>query len=168
MSLVSSRARSAAAGLTAIALVGCEVSAPTAPAKVATVPQLAVLDNFSDPFAFDVIDCGVTVAVSGTFHQIDAFTSANSGRASARLHINAKGTGVAQGTGATYQWNDAINLAQQGTIAEGPLTETFTQRTRLIGQGGATDIHFDVVAHVTTNANGDITVQFDNAETACK
>ena len=168
MSRVSLLARSVAAGLTAVVLVGCEVSSPTAPARVAKGANLEVLNNSTNPFAFDIVECGVTVAVSGVFHQVDAFTTASSGRASARFHINAKGTGIAEGTGATYQWNDAINLAQQGTLADGPLTETFTQRTRLIGQGGATDIFFDVITHVTTNANGEITVEFADSEVACK
>ena len=168
MSRVSSLARTVAAGLTAIVLVGCEASPPMAPVTLAEAPNAAILDNLKDTFSFDVTECGVTVAVAGTFHAVDAFTSAKSGRASAVSHINAKGTGVAEGTGATYQWNDAINLAQQGTLDEGPLTETFTQRTRLVGKGSATDIHFDVTAHVTTNANGEITVLFDDSEVSCK
>jgi hypothetical protein len=151
-----------------VGLVACDGSRSTAPKITPTAPRLAVVDNEQQlPFAFDVATCDEVVHISGVFHVVVAETDSPSGNEHFRFHINAKGTGVGATSGATYQWNDAINdtenfNGESGVVISAP------QTTALVGQGGVSDIHFRVRFHVTVNANGELTVLIDQFEAICE
>jgi hypothetical protein len=79
------------------------------------------------------------------------------GKEHIRFHINAKGTGVGQLTGARYQWNDRLfDITNAAPIG----TESFilNDYTRLIRQGRAVDARFAVKIKITINAKGVVTV----------
>ena len=165
MSRIRPMSRSVLVGMTAVALAGACESHPTASIRSPENPSFAVLGNDRLPFAFDVVACEEVVAVSGTFHFVEAFTQTPTGRAIFRSHINAKGIGVGATTGARYQWNDAINLTDHFGGPTGVFTAT--QTTRLVGQGGASDLLFRARFHVTVNANGELTALVDVVEVIC-
>lgn len=151
------------ATLTAVLLVACESgTAPEVPSAgddpAALGPNFAAVPNPSfQPFAFTVSNCAEPVDVSGTFHEVVQFFVGPGGKQHFRFHINAKGTGVGQLTGARYQWNDRLfditNIAPVGTVSF-----ILNDYTRLIGQGTAVDARFAVQNKVTINANGTVTV----------
>jgi hypothetical protein len=121
-------------------------------------PEFAAVPNPSfQPFAFTVPTCGEPVDVSGTFHEVVQFFVGPSGKQHFRFHINAKGTGVGQVTGARYQWNDRLfditNIAPSQTF-----TFILNDYTRLIGQGGALDLRLAVQNKITVTPAGTIVV----------
>lgn len=147
--------------LSALLLAACEPgTAPEGPAGGESVlgPELAAKPNPSfQPFAFSVDNCVETVDLSGTFHQVVQFFLGPGGKGHFRFHINAKGTGVGQLTGARYQWNDRLfditNIAPAGAVSF-----ILNDYTRLIGQGGAANFRFATQIKVTINAVGVATV----------
>jgi hypothetical protein len=154
---------SAYAALAVLALAACDSSGtPGEPSveqeAVANQPASVAKPNPSfQPFAFTVDNCVETVALEGTFHEVSRFFIGPSGKAQLKFHINAKGIGVGQLTGARYQWNDRLfdmtNLAPRGTVS-------FIQSdfTRLIGQGGVVNTVLKLEAKITVNAKGVVTV----------
>ncbi len=118
------------------------------------------------PFAFPVVNCAEVVDISGQFHPvIKGFVNAN-GNFHGMFHINAKGTGVGQTTGATYEWNDRLfdltNIAPGGAQ-----TFILNDNTRLIGHGQAVNQQFHIQIKVTINANGDVTVDTVDIDASC-
>jgi hypothetical protein len=156
-----------------VLLVSCadsgRLSAPPGPGTDddAPAPEFAARPNPSFlPFAFTISNCTELVDVSGTFHQTDQFFVGPGGKQHFRFHINAKGTGVGQQTGARYQWNDRLfdisNVAPVGTVSF-----TRNDNTRLIGQGGAVDARLAVQIKVTINSNGQVVVDRFRALDTC-
>jgi hypothetical protein len=156
----------------AILLLACEAgTAPRSPTAeedaVPLGPQYAPVPNPSfQPFAFTVATCDDTVDVSGTFHGTVQFFVGPGGKEHLRFHINAKGTGVGQLTGARYQWNDRLfditNIAPAGAISF-----ILNDYTRLIGQGRATDVRFAVQNKITITAKGRVVVDRLVVRSAC-
>lgn len=155
-------------GIAAVALAGCESATPTAPARVPTAPSLsAVSDNERLPFAFNVRGCTERVRVTGTFHVLVLFNVAESGNETDHFHINASGTGTGLTSGATYRFNDPINLMQQFRDNERHI-ESQVETLTLIGQGGVPNMKVRGRFQITVNANGETTVEFDETETICQ
>jgi hypothetical protein len=156
----------------AILLLACESgTAPQSPTPaeegVPLGPEFAAVPNPSfQPFAFTVATCGEPVDVSGTFHQVMRFFVGPGGKQHFRFHINAKGTGVGQLTGARYQWNDRLfditNIAPAGTVSF-----TLNDNTRLIGQGRALNLQLAVQNKVTITATGRVVVDRLVVRSAC-
>jgi hypothetical protein len=163
---VSPRSLSIFAAYVTAALVGCE-SAPTAPARVPTAPLFAVTDNEQLPFSFNVRGCTERVHVAGTFHVLGTFTLSASGNETDRFHINASGTGTGLTTGASYHFNDPINLTAhfRDNVRYG---ESQIETLTLIGDGDAPNTKIQGRFRFTMNANGDTTVEFDETETICQ
>jgi hypothetical protein len=166
MSPISSISRSVALVATLIGLVGCD-SSPTAATGIPANPDFALVTNESQlPFAFSVPACDEVVNVAGVYHIVLTSTISPNGETTDRFHINAKGTGTGQTSGATYQWNDAIN--QTVHDAPTPSVVSATQTTTLVGQGGAPNLRARFRFHLTVNANGEMTVLIDEFEEICK
>jgi hypothetical protein len=140
---------------------------PTAVQDDGVAPAFAVFDN--DRFPFDATDievCGELVDFSGEFHIVTSLTTTKSGNLHTTFHINAKGTGIGQTSGTTYQWNDnIIEVVNEGTL---PLTITALNTWRLIGRGHAGNFVLKQRFHVTVNANGEVTALHDTFEVTCR
>jgi hypothetical protein len=156
----------------AILLLACESGtgpqSPTDGEDAAPLgPEFAAVPNPSfQPFAFAVATCDDTVDVSGTFHEVVQLFVGPGGKQHFRFHINAKGTGVGQLTGARYQWNDRLfditNIAPTGATSF-----ILNDYTRLIGQGRATDVRFAVQNKITITAKGRVVVDRLVVRSAC-
>jgi hypothetical protein len=162
---------SATAVLVGVMLVACDSGAPTEPsvdrAGVASRPASVAKPNPSfQPFAFSVDNCVETVDLTGTFHEVVHLFIGPGGKEHFRFHINAKGVGVGQLTGARYQWNDRLfditNIAPAGALS-------FTQNdyARLIGQGSAVNTVVKFRVKITVNAQGVPTVERITARSRC-
>jgi len=148
----------------ALLLILCACAdAGTAPDPGPTTagPELAARPNPSfQPFAFLVTSCIEPVFVTGTFHEADRIAG---GGDHIRFHINAKGIGVGQETGARYQWNDRLFDNTNLVRGEAAVLNDFT---RLIGQGGAPNISVHVRAKITVRPNGTVVInRFDVTDT---
>lgn len=142
--------------LAVLAVGACDT--PVAPLETPAI-SAAVVQNDWGEFDFFIPPCnGEAIDGSGRFHTKISSTVTPSGRVSGTFHINAKGKGIGQTTGAKYEWNDAINESFAFDSNDGAsFTDTFTRSFRLIGQGNVPDRRFDVTFHVTINANGEMT-----------
>jgi hypothetical protein len=148
-----------------IAACGREATAPAAPA-IYSGPSFAV--NASPqffPFNFPVLICTEVVDVTGVFHPVFQFTADGNGGFHFKGHIDATGIGIGQSTGATYNWNDAINSEDSFR----GLQETFTSQesTELIGRGQAANFRLHFLFHVTVTPNGVVNITADNFTVVC-
>jgi hypothetical protein len=161
--------RSAGLALVALAAAfGCGESPLSIEGSAIDEPRLAAVPNPSfEPFAFTFPGCTEEVDLSGTFHDSSKFLVGPNGKLLFRFHINAKGTGVGQTTGSTYQWNDRLfditNVAPGGAF-----TFILNDHTRLIGQGTVPNLDIRAKIKVTVNANGDVTVDVSRFEAICR
>ena len=149
-----------------VALMGCERSA-TAPTEGAATPKFSVVTNSTDrPFAFNVPGCGERVHVSGTFHALLTSTVSESGETTDRFHINADGAGFGLTSGATYSFHEVLNATDHGRDGT-PRVSSGNDTEVLHGEGGAPDLFFRQHYQFTANANGEVTVDFNNIESIC-
>ncbi len=141
------------AGL-ALTLSAC-ADRPTSPNPLST-PSFAVTDNLRLPFDFFIPPCnGEAIDGSGIFHVLTSTTVSTSGQVTLTFHINAKGKGTGQTTGASYEWNDLVQDVLHFDGNDGfPATETQRRRFRLIGQGRVPNRIFNGDFQFTVNANG--------------
>ena len=138
----------------AFSFAACE--APTALDDSVVTPLFAVIDNDHLPFDFFIPPCnGEAIDGSGIFHVKTSTTVSTSGQVTLTDHINAKGKGTGQTTGAKYEWNDVIQDVLHFDGNDGfPATETFRRRFRLIGQGQVPNRVVNIDFQFTVNANG--------------
>ncbi len=147
----------------AILVLACESGttpqAPTADEGAPALgPEYAAVPNPSfQPFAFTVETCTEPVDLTGTFHPVVQSSVGPSGNLHLKFHINAKGTGVGQLTGNRYQWNDRL-FDNTNVAAAGGVSFILNDYTRLIGQGGATNLRFHVQNKLTVTAKGTVVV----------
>ena len=155
-------------GTVVVALIACERSA-TAPTEVAAVarPRSSVVTNQTDrPFAFTLNGCSERVRVSGTFHVVVASTVSETGETTDRFHINADGTGVGLTSGAAYSIHEVINATDHGR--DGTLRVSSGNDTEVLhGEGGVPDLFFRQHYQFTVNAEGEVTVDFNDIESIC-
>ncbi|MGH2393114.1 MAG: hypothetical protein ACRDGH_06400 [Candidatus Limnocylindria bacterium] len=161
--------RPSAVALAALAVVlGCDGSPSSVDQLAFDEPRLAAVPNPSfQPFDFTFPGCTEDVDLSGTFHDNSKFLFGPNGKVLFRFHINAKGTGVGQSTGSTYQWNDRL-LDITNVAPEGAFTFILNDHTRLIGQGTTPNLDIRVKEKVTVNANGDVIVDVFDFEAICR
>ncbi|SMD43329.1 hypothetical protein SAMN00777080_1919 [Aquiflexum balticum DSM 16537] len=117
------------------------------------------------PFLASVDLCGELVDIEGEFHVVTNSVTSNSGNTTSKYHINLKGTGVGQTSGAIYQVNETIN--ETSNSAKG-FNVTFNRSFSLIGQGKAPNFKGNITYHITINANGELTAEVDNFRAICK
>ena len=77
-----------------------------------------------------------------------------------------KGTG--QITGDTYQATGVSQDRFSGSLVNGQYAATLVNNFRIIGPGKGNNFLVHEVAHITINANGDVTVDFDYQSGECK
>jgi len=141
---------------------------------VAAAARAEVTTNTQVPIVFSVlIPCanggaGEIVDFSGNLHAIVSFTI-NGNNVSGKTQFQPQGLkGIGQITGDQY---NAVGVTQdtfKGSIQNGQYTETYVNNFRLIGPGPGNNIQIHENAHVTINANGDVSVLIDNFGAVCK
>lgn len=108
--------------------------------------------------------------VSGTADVHLLFTATvTDNTVSGTLHGNPHGTDlVGETTGDVYQGTGVTRESFSGSLQNGQYTLTFVNSFHLIGPGSGNNLLAQEVEHVTINANGDVTVDFDNLTEECK
>ena len=110
---------------------------------------------------------GEFVFLSGEIHSIVKLTI-NGNRFNLEEHINFQGvSGTGLTTGDKYQGTDTFNHSDNDSLNNLQHVETITSSFRVTGQGPGNNFVAREVAHITFNANGDVTVFFDNFSADC-
>lgn len=109
---------------------------------------------------------GEDVDLEGPLHSLFTVTFDRRGGVHVKTLFQPEGiTGVGLTTGDKYQ-------ATGGTLEQFSLkvgqTDTFVNNFRIIGQGTGNNFLVHETAHITVNANGTVTVFFDNFTIDCK
>jgi hypothetical protein len=73
-------------------------------------------------------------------------------------------TGLGLVTGATYR---ASQTGHADLVTAGALVRTVVNVVHLIGQGQVPNFDLHSVAHITVNANGDLTASFSDMSSEC-
>jgi hypothetical protein len=126
-------------------------------AAIQTQVRFPIGDSIFDPCTGEVVD------LSGTAHVVFSMTT-NGNHGSLMFHDNDVSTGVGETTGALYVLVGNFSDHIEGTFVNGQFTQTTVIRNlRLITAGGSNNAFaFDDTFHVTANANGNVTVEFDH------
>jgi len=140
-----------------------------------TVPANAAKQiNESIPFSAIVfVPCadggaGENVDLSGNLHVLATLTI-NGNNFSLIMHDQPQGvSGTGETTGDKYQGTGVTQQSMKGSFQNGQANFTFIDRFDIIGQGPGNNFTIHETAHVTVNANGTVTVTFDNFTADCK
>lgn len=158
------RRRLISVGLAAtLALFALTLPTPTRAANVVNVSFPV------DIFVF--IPCanggaGEVVHLSGNLHEVINMTFDNAGGVHVKDHFQPQGiSGVGLTTGDKYQ---ATGVTQDEFNAKVGFEHTFINNFRIIGQGPGNNLLVHETAHITINANGDVTANFDHFSVDCK
>ena len=137
--------------------------------------KAAVIQNVSvDITGFSVfVPCanngaGELVIFQGNLHELISFTI-NNNHVSGDQHFQPQGlTGTGTVTGDKYQATGVTQTMFSGSLVNGQFESTFVNNFRIIGQGSGNNLLVQEIAHITINANGVVTVFFDNFSVNCK
>ncbi len=163
--------------LAAAALLTACAESPVAPPANDLAPAFSattITDNFVVPFAADVfIPCalggaGEWASLSGNLHVLTHITFNGAGGITLKQHFqpqNLGGTGLTsghnyRGVGVTQE---TLNIAAAGL----PVTSTFVNNFRMIGQGPGNNFHVHQLIHVTVDANGVVRAVVANSSVTC-
>lgn len=145
-------ALAAVLGLASLAAFG-------APSQAANQLNLRfpISDTLFDPCTGEIVD------LDGTAHVVADLTI-NDNHTSLMFHSNAVESGVGETTAASYRLLGNFSDHIEGSFVNGQFTQTTVIRNlRLVTAGGGNNYFaFDDTFHVTVNANGDVSVEFDH------
>jgi hypothetical protein len=168
MVVMTSRARTVvpvvALALAASLLTLAVVLAKPAQAQASTVTST---DRIPASGVIDGCPPSEPISVEGTLKTVAHTTIDANGGYHTTLQIHLKGQGVGLDSGDKYVYNQ---LANHHLNATGPSNETSTFNFKIIRQGSVSttdDANATAVFHVTVNANGEVTTQFDRFEDEC-
>jgi len=137
------------------------------------VANAAVTVNESNDILLSVfVPCaaggaGEIVDLSGSLHTLITFTI-NNNNVSGKQHFQPQGiSGVGETTGLKYQATGVTQASFTQSLQNGQANQTFINRFDIIGQGPGNNVSVHETAHITINANGDVTVNFDNFGVDC-
>ena len=110
---------------------------------------------------------GEVVLLSGNLHLLTHFTEDGSGGFHLVDDANPQGlSGTGLTSGDKYQGTGGTRFQlNSGPL---PLTQTFVNNFRIIGEGGGNDLLVHHNMHLTVNANGEVTAVVDNFSVECK
>ena len=133
----------------------------------------AVVFNASNDISLSVfVPCaaggaGEIVDLSGPLHTLITFTI-NNNNASGVEHFQPQGiSGTGETTGLKYQGTGVTSTSFKVSLQNGQATQTFINRFDIIGQGPGNNFRIQETAHLTFNADGTVTVLFDNFRVEC-
>ena len=172
------RTRFASAGALVVCVAAACADAPLAPSEMsAAVPQFAAATSTTStivPFAtVTFVPCanggaGEAVLLTGNLHVLLHTTISNSGNAHFKVHFQPQGvSGVGLTTGDNYQ-GTGVTQPEANFNDPLPVTRTFINNFRIIGQGTGNNLLVHQNAHLTINANGEVTATVSNTSVECK
>lgn len=146
--------------LTSVALLPSQGMALAAVEEHTTIP-LAGLE-------FEDI-CGETLThTAGNLHVLISYTE-NDNRVSGMMHFQPQGAKLVDESGRTYS-GTGVGMVRfnEPRDESGAVSFTAVDSFKLIGHGDAPNFLEQIVSHVTINANGDVTTEFEFVSQQCK
>ncbi|MGH7588729.1 MAG: hypothetical protein ACRELU_09065 [Gemmatimonadota bacterium] len=111
---------------------------------------------------------GEDVQLTGFFHVV-VHTTINGNRFVSNFHFQPQGvSGEGLASGDKYQSTGVGDEKIRGSFVNGQFSSTFIVNIGIIGQGSGNNAVLHERAHVTINANGEVTASFDNFSAECK
>jgi len=102
------------------------------------------------------------VDLSGPLHTLITYTI-NGNNVSGYFHFQPQGiSGSGEATGDKYHATGLTESTFKGSFQHFQYNSTFVNRFDIIGQGPGNNFTIHQTAHITINANGTVTVNFDN------
>lgn len=136
--------------------------------------KAAIVDNESNPILLSVfVPCaaggaGEIVDLSGNLHTLITETI-NGNNVSGVMHFQPQGvSGTGETTGLSYHATGVTQTSFKTSLQNGQANMTFINRFDVIGQGPGNNFTVHETAHITFNADGTVTVVFDNFSVECK
>ena len=133
----------------------------------------AIQVNESIPITLSVfVPCaaggaGEIVDLSGPLHVLITFTISGN-NVSGRQQFQPQGiSGTGETTGLRYQATGLTATSFTSSLQNGQANTTFINRFDIIGQGPNNNFVVHETAHITINADGTVTVNFDNFTVEC-
>ena len=152
----------------------CDAPAPTEP-DGSLRPAMAAVATTSNAFVTVAISvfvpcanggAGETVTLTGNLHFQSHTTFDARGGLHTKIHTQPQGlSGTGEVTGDKYQ---GTGVTQDRINVTAGVTFTLVNNFRIIGQGPGNNFLVHNNAHITINANGDITADVDNFRAECK
>jgi hypothetical protein len=151
-------------------IIMCVVAALAVSVTPATA---AITVNSSNPLSLSVfVPCaaggaGEIVDLSGNLHTLITFTM-NGNNVSGLMHFQPQGvSGTGETTGLRYSGTGVTSTSMTTSLQNGQANMTFINRFDIIGQGPGNNFTIHETAHITFNADGTVTVSFDNFVVEC-
>jgi hypothetical protein len=132
-------------------------------------PARATTTQLNTPFTATLIDpcTNELVDVSGVAHLVIDFTISSSGNFIIGTHSNEHDvTGVGETTGTTYTGSG--NFESQSFQGTAPATMTEMLDTTLIAKGSAPNFTLHALAHITVDAQGNVTAFVSDFTATCQ
>lgn len=131
----------------------------------------AVEENSTIPLAGLVFEdiCGETLThTAGNLHVLISYTE-NDNRVSGMMHFQPQGAKIVDESGRTYS-GTGVGMVRfnEPRDENGAVSFTAVDSFKLIGHGDAPNFLEQIVSHVTINANGDVTTEFEFVSQQCK
>ena len=130
--------------------------------------------NESSPISLSIfVPCaaggaGEIIDLSGDLHTLITETI-NGNNVSGVMHFQPQGiSGTGETTGLKYQGTGVTSTSFKMSLQNGQANMTFVNRFDDIGQGPCNNFTVHETAHITFNADGTVTVFFDNFGVECK
>lgn len=137
--------------------------------------QAAIVSNEKDvTFSLSLfVPCangGAGETISGDVQLHVLITSTvNGNRISGKFHFQPQGGGVVgETTGDFYHATGVTQGTFSGSLVNGQYSESFVNNFRLIGPGPGNNFLEHDMFHITINANGDTTVEFETESIDCR
>jgi hypothetical protein len=130
------------------------------------------ITNVTTPASFTVfVPCanggvGEVVDFSGSSHDI-ARATVNGNRVGGTFQESLEVTGAGETTGDTYHGTSAINETFSGSLTNGQQEFKFTNATHFISRGSDSNWLIHETGQFVVNADGTVTVDFDNFNVDC-
>lgn len=152
--------RSAKFRLAAVAAILALATPPPARAEV------LLNQSIDSTYIADNPCVGEPIALSGSAHVLATLTVDQSGGQHYHVHVNYQDVrAIGLITGTTYVATGAENGAIN--VTSGAANATVAGQARFIAPGGHNDFYVHLTLHMTINANGDVTVFFDDLRFGC-
>ncbi len=107
---------------------------------------------------------GETFTYAGSFHGVSNVTLDGSGGLHLVFNDNIQVAGTGD-QGNSYVGGEADTFTFNGRVG---IEQTFTTSFTMISQGAAPNFYFNVLGHITVNANGTVTVSIFNISANCR
>lgn len=105
--------------------------------------------------------CEEPISITGYLHIAYKTWTDDSGAWHYHYHLNGKGSGLGWWTENEYRWSESWNISDHGDVLQFPYWLTRIHNRELVSTGDAPNLLERLRHHITINANGELTAEFE-------